>query len=257
YDLLLRADHSLDQGAMADVLEARGLYQQAIARDPSSARAYAGLANSFLEELWSDWTINPEQAGECALASAKKAVSLDEFDSIAHEVLADADMFVSSNFEQAEIEVAKARKLNPNLYGPLCSETWLMALTGRAEEGIVCANRSFRLNPFAAYECRIAHFAAAYSARRYEEAVLALKSISSPKNQVNALLAACHAQLGLESEARQAMADFLRVAAEEFTDYPDKDPDRWRRYWVRQFPFKNLADIDHLLDGLYKAGLPN
>lgn len=51
------------------------------------------------------------------------------------------------------------------------------------------------------------------------------------------------------------MAEFLTVAGEEIPDYPGKDLDRWRRYWARQFPFKDPADLDHLLDGLCKAGL--
>jgi TolB-like protein len=255
YDLVLRADQSLNQGAMADVIQARGLYEQVIERDPGSARAHVGLALTYLAELYSDWTTEPERAGDCALAFAKKAVSLDDLDSLTHQVLADAHMYAHSNFEQAEIEIEKAQKLNPNWYWTFCSQTWLMALTGRADEGIVCADRAFRLNPFAAYDCRIGHFAAAYSARRYDEAVSALRSISAPENQVNALLAACYAQLGLDSEARQAMAEFLTVAAEGIADYPGQDLDRWRRYWARQFPFKNSADLDHLLDGLCKAGL--
>jgi Flp pilus assembly protein TadD len=125
---------------------------------------------------------------------------LDDFDSHAHIVLSDAHLFARSNFEEAEIEIEKALELNPNWYEPLCRKAWILALTGRANEGIVCALQASRLNPFAAYDCRVGHFIAAYSAERYMEAISVLRSISAPGNQVKALLAACHAQLGRDSD---------------------------------------------------------
>ena len=255
YDYLLIGDQCLNQGEREDVLQARGLYEKAIKQDPGSARAHAGLARTYMAELNSDWTIEPEEAGERALGFARKAVALDDFDSHAHIVLSDAHLFARSNFEEAEIEIEKALGLNPTWYEPLCRKTWILALTGRANEGIVCADQASRMNPFGAYDCRVGHFIAAYSAQRYEEAISALRSISAPGNQVKALLAACHAQLGRDSEARQALTKFLSMAHEEIAAFPGEDPDLWRRYWARHFPFKNSKDLDHLLDGLRMAGL--
>ena len=255
YDYLLIGDQCLNQGEREDVLQARGLYEKAIKQDPGSARAHAGLARTYMAELNSDWTIEPKEAGERALSFARKAVALEDFDSHAHVVLSDAHLFARSNFEEAEIEIEKALELNPNWYEPLCRKAWILALTGRANEGIVCADQASRMNPFGAYDCRVGHFIAAYSAQRYEEAISALRSISAPGNQVKALLAACHAQLGRDSEARQALTEFLSMAHEEIAAFPGEDPDLWRRYWARNFPFKNSKDLDHLLDGLRMAGL--
>jgi len=255
YDYLLIGDQCLNQGEREDVLQARSLYEKAIKQDPGSARAHAGLARAYMAELNSDWTTEPEKAGDRAMSFARKAVALDEFDSHAHIVLSDAHLFARSNFEEAEIEIEKALELNPNWYEPLCRKAWILALTGRANEGIVCAHQASRLNPFAAYDCRVGHFIAAYSAQRYEEALSALRSISAPGNQIKALLAACHAQLGRDSEARQALTEFLPTAHEEIAAFPGEDPELWRRYWTRHFPFKNAKDLDHLLDGLRMAGL--
>jgi tetratricopeptide (TPR) repeat protein len=162
---------------------------------------------------------------------------LDDFDSHAHIVLSDAHLFARSNFEEAEIEIEKALELNPNWYEPLCRKAWILALTGRAKEGIVCALQASRLNPFAAYDCRVGHFIAAYSAERYMEAISVLRS------------------MGRDSEARQALTEFLSMAQEEIAAFPGENPDLWRRYWARHFPFKNPKDLDHLLDGLRMAGL--
>ena len=84
----------------------------------------------------------------------------------------------------------------------------------------------------------------------------ALGSIPDPGFEVNALLAACYAQLGREAEASQAMANFMADAPEEIANYPSEDREGWRRYWAIAFPFKETDDLDHLLDGFRKAGLP-
>jgi TolB-like protein/Flp pilus assembly protein TadD len=257
YDLVLRAEHCLHQGAKEDVLQSRALLEQAIERDPGSARAHASLALNYMAELYADWATAPQRAGERALALARRAVALDDLDSHAHVVLAEAHLYANADFEPAEVELEKALELNPNSYETFCNKTWLLALTGRADEGIVCADQALRLNPFAAYDCRMGQFAAAYSARRYDDAAAALRSISDPGNEVNACLAACYAKQGRDCEARQAMTEFLSTACEEIADYPGQDRERWRRYWTRQFPFKDPADLDRLLDGLRSAGLPD
>jgi TolB-like protein/Flp pilus assembly protein TadD len=256
YDYLLLGDQCLNQGSMDGILRARQMFQRAIDLEPGSARAHTGLARSYLDELWSDWTTAPEAAAEQAFVLAKKAVALDELDGRARVNLAAAYHFAKSNFELAEIQFDKALELNPNDCGGYCLKGWCHALSGQAEQAIVCTDQAIRLSPFDIYDCRMAQFVAFYAARRYEEAVMALGSIPDPGHEVNALLAACYAQLGRDAEARQAMADFMTKAREEIRNFPGEDQECWRRYWVRQFPFKETNDLDHLLDGFRKAGLP-
>jgi TolB-like protein/Flp pilus assembly protein TadD len=256
YDLLLRGEQMLRGGAKDDVLEARALFEQAIARDPGSARAMAGLALSYIEEQWSSWTEEPQQAAERALALARQAVELDDLDSRAHYALAEAYLRAESNFEQAQAGFDKAMDLNPNWYTSYCSLSWLHALSGNAEEGIAYANQAVRLNPSAPYDCRIGHFLAAYTAGRYEEAAEVLSGIAHKDILGSACVAACYAQLGRDVEAGRAMSEFLTAARAELADYPGESKAAWRRYWARQFPFKDSADFDHLIDGFILAGLP-
>jgi len=56
--------------------------------------------------------------------------------------------------------------------------------------------------------------------------------------------AAAYAQLGRQEEAHAAMTEYLRLR-----------PGGTIRTASR-FPFKNAADLDHWLEGLRKAGLP-
>jgi TolB-like protein/cytochrome c-type biogenesis protein CcmH/NrfG len=256
YDYLLLGDQSLHQGSKDDILRARQMFRRAIDLEPDSARAHSGLARSYLEELWSDWTTVPEQAAEQAFALAKRAVALDELDGRARTNLAAAHYLAESNFDLAEVQFDIALELNPNDADGYCLKGWCSVLAGRTEQAMVCTETAIRLNPFDDYDCREAQFTAAYIARHYQEAVKALASISNPGCEVNALLAACYAQQGREAEAQQAMASFMERAPQEIGNCPGDDPAAWRTYWARLFPFKENSHLGHLLDGFRKAGLP-
>jgi len=256
YDYLLLGDQCLHQGSQDDILRARQMFQQAIELEPDSARAHTGLARSYIEELWSDWTMAPEAAAEQAFTLAKRAVVLDELDGRARVNLAAAFYLVKSNFEMADIQFDKALELNPNDADGYCLKGWCNVLAGQAEQAIICADKAIRLSPFEINDCCMSQFAAFYTARHYEKAMTALGNITGFENLVNSLFAACYAQLDREAEARRAMASFVETAREEIKNYPGEDQDGWRRYWARQFPFKDTNHLDHLLDGLRKAGLP-
>lgn len=256
YDYILRGDHCLSGGDVDGVLSAREMYGMALKLDPTSARAHAGLALSFVEELWSDWTVAPGAAAKESLALARKAVSLDALESRACVALAAAYHFAELDFERAEIYYNKAIELNPNDYWGYCLKAWLLALSGEPDQALTCAVKAIRLSPVNTYDCRVAQFLSAYTARRYRDALMALGNIAEPVNEVNALLGVCYAQLGRDTEARRVMTDYLAGARQEIADYPGADSDRWRSYWDRKFPFKDQADLNHLLEGFVKAGLP-
>jgi hypothetical protein len=74
--------------------------------------------------------------------------------------------------------------------------------------------------------------------------------------EVFACLAASYAQLDLMEDAQRNMATFLERSQEELADYPGDDSGAWRDYWFKSFPYKSTKDLEHLLDGLRKAGLP-
>jgi TolB-like protein/Tfp pilus assembly protein PilF len=255
YELLLLGNWHLREGSESDVAEARELFQRAIDLDPANARAHAEMAFSYLIEFWSDWTVAPKGAADRALSLARKAVSLDDLDARAHLYLATAYYNAASNFEAASLEFDRATELNPNDYDVFCLRSWLLALSGQAEEGIACAEHAIRLSPLTTEDCRVAQCCAAYGARRYQDALAALRAIPEPSNHVRAFLAMCHAQLGQHAEAKKAMKGFLAIASEELADHPDRSRDGWRGYWVARYPFKHSEDLEHMLEGLSKAGM--
>ena len=255
YDFLLLGDQCLTQHSLDGILQAQQMFQQAIDLEPGNARAHTGLSRSYLEEHWLDWT-SSEVLADKAFDLAKKAVSLDERDGRARIQLAVIYFFVKSNLELAEIQFDKAFDLNPNDADGYCFKGWCYALSGQAQQAIVCSDQAIRLSPFDIYDCQLAQAVSAYTARQYEEALIKLGSIADPGFEITATFAACYAQLGRNAEAKQAMADFMATAREEISDYPGEDHKAWRGFWAHYWPFKETSDHEHLLDGLRKAGLP-
>ncbi len=76
-------------------------------------------------------------------------------------------------------------------------------------------------------------------------------------------LAASYAQSGRLDEAQTLISNYLGAAGTEpwWSNVPesaadiDRDPTGLLKYMIYMYPFKNQADLNHLLDGLRKAGL--
>ncbi|MDX1400344.1 MAG: FlgO family outer membrane protein, partial [Kiloniellales bacterium] len=256
YEQLLIANWYLREAGKDDISKAREMFRRAIDLEPTNARAHAELAFSYLTEFWSDWTPSPKAAATKALELAKEATALDDLDSRAHLYLATALFYATSNFDAASREFDRAIKLNPNDYDVFCLLSWLLALTGEVEKCIACAEQAIRLSPLTTEDCRVAQSCAAYCAQRYDDALTALQSIPEPSNEVNAFLAMCYAQLGHTAKAESAMRTFLTVTSRKRVDQPHHYRDGWRGYWAVRYPFKHQKDLEHMLEGLSKAGMP-
>jgi tetratricopeptide (TPR) repeat protein len=81
--------------------------------------------------------------------------------------------------------------------------------------------------------------------KRYESAAASYRRMTALQPSAYAYLAACLAQMGSRDEAQEAMTEFLRWL-----------PNWTVSEWATQEPFKHDADLQHLLEGLRKAGLP-
>ncbi len=259
YDLLLRGRRCVENWGKKSrdgILQARQMFEHAIALEPDYSTAYADLALTYLNEYDSNWTMAPEAAGERGFELARHAVTLDGSDAWVRLALAEAYLHARSDFDMAKVQVDQAIALNPNEYWNFCFKSWLLTLSGDADAGIACADEAIRLNPLVPSGCLYTQSVAAYCARRYEEAIATIAKIAEPPIEIQACLAACYAQLGRAAEARRAMAEFRRTAATTITNDPGEDREAWRQYWVRIFSFKRAVDFEHLLEGLCKAGLP-
>jgi serine/threonine protein kinase/Tfp pilus assembly protein PilF len=122
-------------------------FQQAIAKDPAYAQAYAGLADSYVV-LPAFSPTSPKEAYPRAKEAALKALEIDDTLAEAHASLGVVKAQYEWDWSGGEREFQRAIALNPNsarahqAYGFV-----LLAGTGRLEEATVELKRALELDP--------------------------------------------------------------------------------------------------------------
>jgi adenylate cyclase len=241
YDCVLRGIEHLRAYGPDDNRRARALFERAIDLDPSYGLAHAYLALALLVEH--GYEEAPDAIKDRALELALTALRLDPGDGRGHQVLAQAYL-ARGAFDQAMSHAERSIALNPNDATGVEQLGLIAIRAGRAAEGIDLVRQAMRLNPYHPdwYWTDLA--IGLYAARRYAEALDANRRIAAWKSPAHlARLAACHAQLGDLDEARAQAAELLRLK-------PDF------RISALTSSYKNRDDVEHELDGLRKAGLP-
>jgi TolB-like protein/Flp pilus assembly protein TadD len=244
FDYVMRARKGVDSFDAKQNASARQLLEQAIELDPEYAAAYAYLAWSYCVEAESPWCMSRQEADERAVAYARKAVALDEFDSDGHVGLGWAYLH-QKKFDLAEVHLDRAIECNPNDYGAYCVKSWLLSFSGRASEVTTCGTTALRLNPLAPDNCLLAIIIAHYTESRYDEALGMLARVKEASADSEAWRAACLAQLGRDEESHVAADSAIEMGG-DFIKSQD---------WLYLWPFKNPQDLKHFIDGLKKSGI--
>ncbi|GMR14246.1 MAG: hypothetical protein BMS9Abin29_2490 [Gemmatimonadota bacterium] len=86
-------------------------YRTALEHDPKYGRAYAGIADTWMQ-LADDW-VPPEQAYPEAKEAAQKAIDLDESLAEAHTALGKVHGWFEWDFDRAELALRRAVATNP------------------------------------------------------------------------------------------------------------------------------------------------
>ena len=121
-------------------------FTQAVVQDPTYARAYAGLAESY--ELMPQYSSMPSaQAFPRALTAAQRAIQLDPSLAEAHRALAFSQFFWEWHVQQSMAEYRKAIQLDPHdVEGHHWYATALLSL-GRIPEAKAEIERARELDP--------------------------------------------------------------------------------------------------------------
>jgi adenylate cyclase len=245
WDYVLRAQHIVCDTAECN-RRAQQHYEHAIALDPDCARAHCGLAVCHLIDWASHWSESPVASYERALECANRALDLDEADSKAHWVLAEL-LLLHGDYEGAREHLARALTLNPDDADAYAIRGLLLTYlgdTGAAIEDLATAIHLSAFHP--AWYLWFTGFAH-YVAGNYEAALAPLQEATRrhPKFVPPRLkLAATYARLQRTEEANEAVAEILRIK-------PD-----YRVALESDRPFRDPADLEHYLEGLRLAGMP-
>jgi serine/threonine protein kinase/Tfp pilus assembly protein PilF len=171
YQLYLKGRYEYAKRNRDSYNRANAYFEQAIAQDPSYAMAYAGLAGDYASQGLFGY-LPPGEAYPKAIASAKKAIALDERSADAHAMLAYSILYYEWNWTQSEQELHRALALDPNNAVPHRTYGLFLGSLRRFDEGIAEERRGETLDPLTP---PTALGFLLTQAHRYDEAVVALK----------------------------------------------------------------------------------
>jgi len=220
------------------------MFRQAIDIDPRYSSAYAALAWSHIFDFFYGWTVFPEKSLERAHDLAKKALSLEETNALAHSALGIVYLR-RKQYDIAINELQQAIALNPNDTRSQSQLGSVMLYSGRKDAAIYWLESALRLNPHISFGELMVLGQAYYLSGRYEDAITILnKGLAGNPNYVGyyIMLAAAYARAGRTEAANRSARDVLRLAPFfEVGSYGTV--------------FRNPEDRSDIIDGLRKAGL--
>jgi tetratricopeptide (TPR) repeat protein len=201
---------------------------------------------------------DPEQSLELAFQCATKAFRMNANASKAQSSLAYTYLYKRQH-DQAIHHFQRALALVPGDAGTISNYGMCLVFAGDADAGLEEIARSDRLSPMTIGLSEwnvVCRGMALYTMRRYEDTLAALREIPMTDVEGRGWLAASYAQLGEDEAACAALADFEAQAREVFPTFPGDTPDGWARYWWWMEPYRDDDDLENVLEGLRKAGLP-
>ena len=204
-----------------DLKKAIDYFNQAIAKDPLYALAYAGLADCYIViPNYAD--VSTQEAGAKAKAAVLKALEIDDTLAEAHTSLGGIKSDFEWDFAGAETEFKRALALNPNYATAHHWYAQFLSPQGRHDEAIAEIKRAQSLDPLSLIINAVVGDTY-IKARQYDQAIEQLrKTIEIDKNFTLAYryLGNAYLEKGMYNEAIEAFhtADTLAGQSAERTE---------------------------------------
>jgi eukaryotic-like serine/threonine-protein kinase len=205
YNLYLRGRHLSARLNPESVRVAREYFEQALARDPKYALAYAGAGYLlFIEGVWGQSA--PSGTLPDAKRALQKALELDESLAVAHAYLGSVLGYYDYDWTGAEREMKRALELGPTVAEVhFCYAMHLLQPLGRLREAEIAFKRAAELDPL----YHLAVIGLAENAYRRDDADAAI-TLAKRALDLDATYYFSHWMLGL--------AYFLKGRVEEAVD---------------------------------------
>ncbi len=215
YSLYLKGRYCWNKRSQEGVLEAIAYFEQAIARDPSYALAYSGLSDAYALQV--DYRGVPVAEGlERARTYALKALELDDSLAEAHTSLGWVLHVYDWDWEGAEREYRRALELNPGYATGHQWSSWVLLITGQAEQAVVEAHTALELDP-SSVSIRRGLGWLYYYTRRYDTALYHLRralAMNPTSEETYRVLGLVFTQQGAYAEAERAFREAVTLSPE-------------------------------------------
>jgi serine/threonine-protein kinase len=175
YETYLHALYLWNRRTPEDLREARAEFKRAIDQDPTSALAWAGLADTYTL-LVSASEMAPSEGMPLAESAARKALQLDDSLAQAHASLGITEWTYQWNSTRSAAEFARAIELDPSY---AVAREWyavILGHMGRFAEALEQMQRARELDPYSV-RARVNLARLYYFSRQYDAAVNMLRKI--------------------------------------------------------------------------------
>lgn len=226
-------------------IQARRIFEDAIALDPKNSGAYSCLGWTYLMEIWFGLVESPDKSIEKAAELAQKAQSLNDTMDFSYSLLANVYL-IKRQYENAVAAAKRAVILNPNGADAHAHLGMILHYVGERDEAILLLKKAIRLNPIPPNWYLFSLGDAYFGEEQYEEAILVYKRVlCRDPNDLRTLtgLVATYSMLGRDEQVRATVEEVLKLVPRSYVEY------------VKTLPFKNESDREYLIDTLHKAGL--
>lgn len=169
YDAYLRGNYFWEKRTPEGTRKAIDYFQQALARDPNYALAYAGIANCY-STMPISTDVPPRDAFPKAKEAAMRALAIDERLAEGHIALAYVSYFFDWDWPKAEKEYERALEINPNSPAAHWQHALLLSSLGKHDDAISEIDRAIRLEPLWPMTGALKGHVL-FQARRYPEAI--------------------------------------------------------------------------------------
>ena len=248
YELFRRGLEIFRRYTKTDNDQARRLFKQAVEIDSGFADAWCFLGYTHQIDWYFGWGENAAQSLERATELAQKAITLDDSSPYPYILLEIISLF-RRDYEKAIAYGEKAVALEPNHADATVELARTLEYAGRPQEAIEMTKKAMRLSPYYP-DWYLAVLAVAYRlAGNYDEAIAAFEKRRerNPNSSLPHLgLALLYVEVGREEEARAAGAEVLK-----------RNPNFSLKQVTNRLPYKDPAEVDRIIAGLRKAGLPD
>jgi TolB-like protein/Tfp pilus assembly protein PilF len=230
-----------------DNAAATALFQRAIARDPSFARAHAGLSFVHFQTAFMHYT--EDIAGEIALARrfALRGVELDPIDPFVNFTMG-RTFWLEGNLESSFAWLERATRISPNYAQGIYALGWTESLAGRGLEARQHVDLAMRLSPLDPL-----HYAM-LGTRAFTHSVLGEDAEAAAWAERAARSPGAHVLIALIAVALHSLADDQARASSWAANVRSRNPTLTRSDFFRAFPMKSPETRTRVANALARFG---